>query len=95
MTTVIAAVADPAGRLVVLTATRWRHVIDGHPELRTYLQDVLKAVQEPTRQLPGRRPGEAWYYLAGAGPSRWLKVVVAYDQGNGRILTAFARRSLP
>jgi hypothetical protein len=95
MTRLSATVRDPAGRLVVLTAERWWHVLDGHPELGPYVQDVLRAVEQPTRQLMGRRPAEAWYYLAGAGPSRWLKVVVAYEQEEGRIITAFARRSLP
>ena len=40
--------------------------------------------------LHSPRVGEDWYYLQGAGPSRWLKVVVAFDENNdGSVLTAF------
>jgi hypothetical protein len=40
-------------------------------------------------------PGEEWFYLRVLGPSRWLKVVVTYREGLGRIHTAFARRAFP
>jgi hypothetical protein len=92
----IATVLDPDGRSVALSEERWAHIIDGHPELRSFRESVLEAVQAPSRRLPGRSLGEEWFYRAGGGPSRWLKVVVRYDASDsGRIVTAFARRSLP
>lgn len=90
-----AAATDPQGREVVLADERWSHIVRGHPELAREQGAILGAVAAPTRQLPGRRPGEEWYYLRDAGPSRWLKVVVAYAEGRGRIITAFGRRSMP
>jgi hypothetical protein len=46
--------------------------------------------------MAGREPDEEWLYLEGAGPSRWLKVVVVFDSENrGRIITSFARRRKP
>jgi hypothetical protein len=45
--------------------------------------------------MAGRRDGQEWFYLEAVGPSRFLKVVVAYDGGRGFIMTAFARRSMP
>jgi hypothetical protein len=72
------AVTDPTGRSVVLNAERWMDIKTRHPELRPYRADVLAAVQRPTSQIPGRRPDEEWFYRRGAGPSRWLKVVVAW-----------------
>jgi hypothetical protein len=45
--------------------------------------------------MPGPQDNEEWFYLGGAGPSRWLKAVVHYEGGRGRIVTAFARRSMP
>lgn len=65
------------------------------PELAQHLDAVLRAVQAPDHRLVGRRDSEEWFYLEGAGPSRFLKVVVAYDGREGRIITAFARRSMP
>jgi hypothetical protein len=96
MAPVIASVVDPDGRIVRLDANRWTHIADGHPELRAHQADILKAVETPSRRVPGRRPDEEWFYLEGNGPSRWLKVVVRYGHGkDGSIVTAFARRSLP
>jgi hypothetical protein len=82
---------------VELTQERWEHIVDPrrHPELEPYRAQVLQALRAPDRRLPGRREGEEWFYLAGVGPSRWLKVVVAYEGGRGRVITAFARRSIP
>jgi hypothetical protein len=98
---VLASVLDIDGRRVDLTDERWAHIIGaepqraGYPELAAHQDAVMRAVQTPDRRLPGHRPGEEWFYIAGAGPSRFLKVVVAYDGSSGRIITAFARRSMP
>jgi len=95
--TVLAEVVDPDGRHVELTAERWQHITrtEGHPELAADRAAVLRTVKAPDRRLPGRRQNEEWFYLGGVGPSRWLKVVVAYEGQRGWIATAFARRSIP
>lgn len=86
---------DPNGREVVLDATRWRHIVDRHDVLAPHRDDLLRAVAEPTRRKPGRRQNEEFFYLAGTGPSRWIKVVVHYEHNRGRIMTAFPRRRFP
>jgi hypothetical protein len=87
---------DPLGRTVHLTVDRWKHIIDGHPYMATCQADVLRAVETPTAHIVEPRPGQDWFYLADAGPSRWLKVVVAFDEkSNGSIRTAFPRRRKP
>jgi hypothetical protein len=91
----VSSTIDPGGRTVILTGARWAHIVAGHPELRSLRSDVLRAVNEPTEVIH-IHPGQRWYYLAGAGPSAWLKVVVAFDEnGNGAVITAFPRRSKP
>src|SRR3954451_15869616 len=98
---VLATTLDPDGRPVDLLAERWAHIVGdqparaGHPELRPHRADVVQAIRQPTVRRPGRIPGEEWFYLEGAGPSRYLKVVVAFKAGRGSIIAAFARRSLP
>ncbi len=70
------------------------HIIDGHPYMTRYRVEVLRAVREPTERIAQPRPGEDWFYLEGAGPSRWLKVVVAFDEKSiGSIRTAFQREA--
>jgi hypothetical protein len=66
------------------------------PELEPHQSEVLRAVEMPTETAPGRHRGEEWFYLANAGPSRWLKVVVVFEsRDSGRIITAFPRRRKP
>lgn len=92
---VLLSTLDPDGRVVELDAERWAHILDGHPELARHLERIGRAVPTPDRRLSGRQEDEEWFYLAGAGPSRWLKVVVHYEGGRGGIITAFGRRSMP
>lgn len=98
---VLATALDPEGRPVDLTRERWDHIIGdgpnrvGHPELRSHRAAIMQAINEPSARLPGRIPNEEWFYLEDAGPSRYLKVVVAFAAGRGQVITAFARRSMP
>jgi hypothetical protein len=86
---------DPDGRRVVLSFERWRHVLEDHAELSRHREAVLEAVARPDVRLDGRLRGEEWFYRRTAAPSRWVKVVVHYEGGSGRIVTAFPRRKLP
>ncbi|MBV9819612.1 MAG: hypothetical protein JOZ07_14865 [Solirubrobacterales bacterium] len=102
---------DPDGRRIELTIERWAHIVSevtGHPELARYRDEVLRAVtaspgpprrplapRPPDEVQPGRRSNERWFFLRGAGPSRWLQVVVAYEEDRGWIVTAFGRRRDP
>ncbi|HEX3173003.1 MAG TPA: hypothetical protein VHQ43_02140 [Solirubrobacterales bacterium] len=87
---------DRQGREVLLSPARWRHIVSAHPEIETYAKEICRAVESPTAVLAGREPDEEWLYLEGAGPSRWLKVVVVFDsEDRGRIITSFARRRKP
>ncbi|MGH2853006.1 MAG: hypothetical protein ACRDLF_02285 [Solirubrobacteraceae bacterium] len=74
---------------VHLTAERWEHIIDGHPYMAAHCAEVLRAVREPTERIAQPHPGQDWFYLEGAGPSRWLKVVIAVRWEHR---TAFPRR---
>jgi hypothetical protein len=94
--TVVADTSDPDGRRVELTAERWEHIRSRHPELAEERDTILAAVARPSKRLDEPRgPSESWYYLAGVGPSRWLKVVVIFDGDVGHLITAFPRRSFP
>lgn len=88
-------VVDPDGHRVDLDLGRWQHIEHEHPELAGSLSLVLRAVEEPSHRRAGRTPDEQWYYLSGVGPSRWIRVVVLYATGRGRIITTFARRRIP
>lgn len=86
---------DPDGRRVALTFERWRHIVDRHRELGRSRRAVLAAVSHPDERLPGREPGEEWFYGRETERGRLIKVVVHFDGGRGLIVTAFPRRSIP
>ena len=94
---VVGEAKDPSGALVVVPGRLWREkVLRDHPELGPYLDDVLRAIGRPDHVVSdpifdGRRR----HYLRDAGPSRWLLVVLSYEQEPARLITAFANRKDP
>lgn len=88
---------DPGSRWppVELTEERWRHVVADHPEMAELLDHVLGTVADPGKRLSGRETNEEWFYRQGVGPTRWLKVVVLYEEHRGFIVTAHGCRSFP
>jgi len=89
---VLADTATPDGVPVVLFTDTWHgHVLaprEGHGELAPYLDAVLSTVAEPDHREPDERPGRERFFKRDAGPSRWLMVVVEFDQTPARIVTA-------
>ncbi len=90
-------VKDPAGVRVVVPGELWRDkILRDHPELASHLDDVLRAVAEPDCVLPDPVYEErSRHYLRGAGPSRWMLVVVSYEQEPARVISAFGNRKDP
>jgi hypothetical protein len=94
---VIREVVDPSGSRVVLLGRLWREkVLRSHPELARHLDAVVDAVLSPDHLdadpvFEERRH----YYRRNAGPSRWLLVVVSYEQEPARIISAFGLRKDP
>ena len=88
---------DPAGVRVEVPAAVWQEkILRDHPELASHLADVLRAIAEPDRVLPDPvYKGRRRHYLRGAGPSRWLLVVVSYEQEPARVISAFGNRKDP
>jgi hypothetical protein len=90
---VLAELADPDGRSVVLLDRIWESKITrDHPELRDHLQEVLATFEDPDHAEPDPRTERRRYYRRRLGPSRWLLVVVSFEQQPGRIITAVATR---
>ena len=87
--------SDCDGRRVVLRAERRKHILDDHDELADGLDRILAGLPSPSFRRRGRWPDEEWFYLEGFGPTRYVKVVVHYEQGEGRIVTVFPSRAFP
>jgi hypothetical protein len=88
---------DPESRRVVLLDPLWSDkIVRAHPEVEPYLTEVLRVVAAPDHvaQDPAFA-ARTRYYARGVGPSRWLMVVVSYEQTPARIVSAFANRKDP
>jgi hypothetical protein len=92
----LAELSDPDGRSVALLARIWEDKITkDHPELRAHLEHVLATVTTPDHAEADPHAMRRRYYRRGVGPSRWLLVVVSFEQQPGRIITAVATRKDP
>lgn len=88
---------DPDGKPVVLLGRVWHaKVLHDHPEMEGHTNSVLRAVAAPSHTaIDPAYENRRRYYLLGAGPSRWLMVVVSYEQEPARIISAFGNRKDP
>jgi hypothetical protein len=81
----------------VLDARVWdEKIVRDHPEVASHKDDALRAVSAPDHVAPD--PGSVdrqRFYLRSVGPSRWLLVVVSYEQKPARIISVFANRKDP
>jgi glycine/D-amino acid oxidase-like deaminating enzyme len=89
---VLDSVQTPEGDAVVLAAAAWSHIADEHPEIAPYRGKVLATIAEPNAVTDDPRPGRQRFYRRGIGPSRWLRVIVDFNQSPARIVTAFGFR---
>jgi hypothetical protein len=88
---------DPGGKRVVVSVGLWRgKVLRDHPELGTHLTEVLRTINKPDLVVPDPDYSDRRrHYLHGVGPSRWLLVVLSYEQMPARLISAFPNRKDP
>lgn len=88
---------DPQGARVVLLARIWQDkVLPEHVELAGFAEVVLEAVSAAEHvEIDPVYAARKRYFARDAGPSRWLLVVVSYEQSPARIISAFGHRKDP
>jgi len=87
---VVGRARTPEHHEIVLTASRWAKIIEGHPEMLEHLDAILHTVSEPDFREPDSIAGRERMFRRG-GPERWLRVVIDLEQ----IITAFAQTNDP
>ena len=89
---VLAEASTLDGVRVVLFEDTWRdHILDpeaGHAEMAPYLDALLAAIATPDHREHDEIPGRERFFKRDVGPSRWLMVVVSFEQEPARIITA-------
>lgn len=76
-----------SGALIRLTAERWAHIIDEHPEITGLKFDVLETVRNPDRIVAGNT--NELLAVKEYKPGTWLVAVYRELNGDGFIITAF------
>lgn len=76
-----------SGKTIRLPDERWRHIVEGHPEMAGHINDVLLTVATPDYVFEGSTDEmlAAMYQLQ----EKFLVVVYKEEVSNGFIVTAF------
>jgi hypothetical protein len=90
-----AKVIEPDGRTVVLRDEQWEHIRAGHPQMARYERAVMETITHPDDRRADPRPGRERYFGSGKGPSRWLRVIVDFNDDPGWVVTAFGHDEEP
>jgi hypothetical protein len=90
-------VRDPDGNRVVISEFLWQgKVLRDHPELALHFAAVVRAITAPDHVAPDPSfKNRRQHFLREVGPSRWLRVVLSYEQEPARLVTAFPNRKDP
>jgi hypothetical protein len=75
------------GKTIRLTDERWVHIVEGHPEMAGYLNEVLLAVDSPDLVVEGGN--NELLALLYERPDKLLVVVYKEESNDGFIITAF------
>ena len=76
------------GMLIRLTAERWAHILEEHPELTGLKPDVLESISNPDRVVAGN--ADEILAIKEHEPGKWLVVVYKEFNDDGFIITAFS-----
>jgi hypothetical protein len=91
-------VTDPLGWTVICTEDRFNnHIVSHHPGMLGCEDDIQQAIQSPDLGFvfqDAKRPERHIYYRANTNHTNYLKVVVEFDNGSGRVITAFRTSSV-
>ncbi|MGO9321554.1 MAG: hypothetical protein ACLQBY_12225 [Solirubrobacteraceae bacterium] len=91
----LATMTDPRGRTVWLTEERWKHIIEGHPEVERHLSVLKKCVETAEKRTRGNYKDTEKLWARNIGPAKWFFVVVRYEGRTGAVRTALAATKGP
>ena len=91
---IIAETQDPDGRTVRLDTRAWNYVLDGHPEMVDYQDDVMEVIRLPDYRDNDERAGRQRYF-GRRGPEAWLRVVTEFAGDFDLVVTAFPQSNDP
>jgi hypothetical protein len=88
-------VVDKTGRKVHLTKERWKHITIKHTNMSDKLDDIKKALENPTLIIPHKYDDSMRnYYLYYKLKKDYLLVSVKYLNGEGFVATSFITKKI-
>ena len=89
-------IRDRTGRQIRLPTERWKHIIQEHPHLQN-VEEIREALTNPLKITSSKNDPEwvRYYFRYNKNTKRYLMVAVKYLNGDGFIITAFYRRTIP
>jgi hypothetical protein len=89
------ATRDPDGRHVVLDDRAAAHLERRRRELLGHMDAILDAISRPDVREDDPAPGRERFYRRDLDPSRWLRVVVDFNESPAFVVTAFVQHQPP
>ena len=86
---------DPDGRLVILDERTMRHLQGRRPQMLHHVAAILDAVSGPDHREDDPVRGRGRFYRRDLDPSRWLRVVVDFNESPAFVVTAFVQDHAP
>lgn len=82
---------DPDGRRVVFDARTEHHLARRRPQMLSHIQAILDTIARPDIHEHDPAPGRERFFRRDLGPTRYLRVVVDFNESPGFVVTAFVQ----
>lgn len=87
--------SDPDGRLVIVDARTLSHLARRRPQMAANVGAILDVIERPDFREDDPAPGRERFYRRDLDPSRWLRVVVDFNDSPAFVVTAFVQHNTP
>lgn len=86
-------IKDKFGNSIRLTDERWKHVVNRHPEIKSYIEKVKTTIKDPEILVSNPyHPYEKYYHHF--FPRLKNYIIVILEQQKGFIITAYIARKI-
>ena len=86
-------IRDKSGRKIHLSDERWNHIVNEHPEIASYVEQLKDLVENPTKITTYSLDENVKYYYKyfkeRKSSAKYLLVIVKYLNDHGSMITAY------
>jgi hypothetical protein len=82
---------DPDGRRVVFDERTEHHLARRRPQMLDHIQAILDTIARPDIHEHDPAPRRERFFRRDLGPTRYLRVIVDFNESPGFVVTAFVQ----